>query len=92
MIDTPYVYKRGSSSLSSSRARYVYVCVRVIRMCVYIYMCAERERSSFFDERIELNSHENSSPVRGARIFARAPRGVYALPHLKRVLLLLRED
>ena len=25
-------------------------------MCVYIYMCAERERSSFFDARIELNS------------------------------------
>ena len=53
----------------------VCVCVCVIRMCVCVYMCAERERSLFFfDERIELNSHENSSPIRRAQIFARARR------------------
>ena len=58
MIDTPYIYKRASSSLSSSRARYVYVCVCVCNtyVCVYIYVRRERERSSFFDARIELNS------------------------------------
>ena len=64
MIDTSYVYKRGSSSLSSSRARYVYVCVCVCNTYVCVYIYVRRERALFFfDEREELNSYENSSPI-----------------------------
>mgnify|MGYP006089718859 FL=1 len=57
-----YINVEALPSPRLARVTFTCVCVCNTYVCVYIYV--RRERALFFfDEREELNSYENSSPI-----------------------------